>query len=75
MKREGVVTSKGQLVIPAELRRKHGIKSGTRVRFEETERGIVVHPISEDTINRLFGIAKELGLPPKVERDPDRELG
>ena len=74
MRREGTVTSKGQLVIPAELRRKHGIKTGTRVRFEDTERGIIVHPVSEEAIDRLFGIAKGLGLPPNVERDPDREL-
>jgi AbrB family looped-hinge helix DNA binding protein len=74
MRREGVVTSKGQLVIPAELRRKHGIRSGTRVCFEDTERGIMVRPISDEGIDRLFGIAKGLGLPPNVERDPDREL-
>lgn len=74
MKREGTVTSKGQLVIPAELRRKHGISNGTRVRFEDLEDGIVVRPVSEDAIDRLFGIAKGLGLPPKVEQDPDREL-
>ncbi|MGZ4825495.1 MAG: AbrB/MazE/SpoVT family DNA-binding domain-containing protein [Terriglobales bacterium] len=75
MKREGVVTSKGQLVIPAELRRKHGIKNGTRVRFEDTERGIFVRPVGDDAISRLRGIAKGLGLPPSIERDPDRELG
>ncbi len=74
MKREGVVTSKGQLVIPAELRRKHGIKSGTRVSFEDTPRGVLVHPVSEDAIDRLYGIAKGLGLPPTVERDPEREV-
>ncbi|MGZ4821747.1 MAG: AbrB/MazE/SpoVT family DNA-binding domain-containing protein [Terriglobales bacterium] len=75
MKREGVVTSKGQLVIPAELRRKHGIKNGTRVRFEDTERGIFVRPVGDDAISRLRGIAKGLGLPPSIERDLDRELG
>jgi AbrB family looped-hinge helix DNA binding protein len=74
MKKEGTVTSKGQLVIPAELRRKHAIGSGTRVRFEETKGGIIVRPIRDDTISRLRGIAKGLGLPPNVERDPDREL-
>ncbi len=74
MKREGVVTSKGQLVIPAELRRKHGIKSGTRVCFEDTRRGIFVRPVADDAISRLRGIAKGLGLPPYIERDPDREL-
>jgi len=37
-------TSKGQLVIPAVLRRKHGIQAGTRVKFLEDEFGrIVLH--------------------------------
>lgn len=74
MKREGTVTSKGQLVIPAELRRKHGINSGTRVRFEDIDGGIVVRPVSSNAISRLRGILKGLDLPPDVERDPDREL-
>ena len=74
MKREGVVTSKGQLVIPAELRRKHGINNGTRVRFEDIEGGIVLRPVSNDAISRLRGILKGLDLPPDVERDPDREI-
>ncbi len=72
--KEGVVTSKGQLVIPAELRRKHGISKGTRVRFEDIEGGIVVRPVSNNTIDRAYGILKGLKLPPNVERDPDREL-
>jgi AbrB family looped-hinge helix DNA binding protein len=74
MKREGTVTSKGQLVIPAELRRKHGIKSGTRVRFEDVQGGIMVRPVSEGAIDRLYGILKGLKLPRDVERDPDREI-
>ncbi|MGB9105442.1 MAG: AbrB/MazE/SpoVT family DNA-binding domain-containing protein [Terriglobales bacterium] len=74
MKREGVVTSKGQLVIPAELRRKHGIERGTRVRFDEADGGILVRPISNGAIARLRGILKGLDLPPNVERDPDREI-
>jgi AbrB family looped-hinge helix DNA binding protein len=52
----GTVTSKGQLVIPAELRRKNGIKAGTRVHFLEDELGrIVLQPISEEYIKRLRG--------------------
>ena len=30
-------TSKGQLVIPAEIRRKHGIQAGTKVKVLEDE--------------------------------------
>ncbi|MGA7461244.1 MAG: AbrB/MazE/SpoVT family DNA-binding domain-containing protein [Candidatus Korobacteraceae bacterium] len=49
-------TSKGQLVIPAELRRKHNIQAGTKVRVFEDEFGrIVLQPITEDYIERLRG--------------------
>jgi len=49
-------TSKGQLVVPAELRRKHKIKAGTKVAFFEDDLGrIVLQPITEDYIERLRG--------------------
>ena len=49
-------TSKGQLVVPAALRRKHGIEAGTKVRFLEDQFGrIVLQPITEEYINRMMG--------------------
>ena len=49
-------TSKGQLVVPAALRRKHGIEAGTRVRFLEDQFGrIVLQPITEDYVDRMRG--------------------
>lgn len=49
-------TSKGQLVIPAELRRKHGIEAGTRVKFLEDSFGrIVLQPITEEYVDRVMG--------------------
>lgn len=49
-------TSKGQLVIPAELRRKHGIEAGTRVRVLEDPFGrIVLQPITEEYVDRVMG--------------------
>jgi AbrB family looped-hinge helix DNA binding protein len=49
-------TSKGQLVIPAELRRKHGIAAGTRVKFLEDQFGrIVLQPITADYVDRVMG--------------------
>jgi AbrB family looped-hinge helix DNA binding protein len=52
----GTFTSKGQLVIPAELRRKHGIEAGTRVRFLEDQFGrIVLQPVTEDYVDRVMG--------------------
>ena len=53
-------TSKGQLVVPAELRRKHGIETGTRVRFLEDHLGrIVLQPITGEYIDRLMGCLSE----------------
>jgi AbrB family looped-hinge helix DNA binding protein len=74
MKMQGVVTSKGQLVIPAELRRTYRIVAGTRVRFAQIHGGIGVYPENEDNIDRYCGILAGLGLPSDLERDPDREI-
>lgn len=49
-------TSKGQLVVPSKLRKKHGIETGTRVRFLEDQFGrIVLQPITEQYIDRVMG--------------------
>ena len=52
----GTFTSKGQLVVPAELRRKHGIEAGTQVKFLEDQFGrIVLQPVTDEYIDRLMG--------------------
>ena len=52
----GTFTSKGQLVVPAELRRKHGIEAGTRVKFLEDQLGrIILQPVTDEYIDRLMG--------------------
>jgi len=49
-------TSKGQLVIPAYLRHKHGIAAGTKVKLLEDQFGrIVLQPITEGYIDRVMG--------------------
>lgn len=49
-------TSKGQLVIPAELRRKHKIEAGTRVTILEDQFGrIVLQPLTDEYIDRVMG--------------------
>ncbi|HWY21948.1 MAG TPA: AbrB/MazE/SpoVT family DNA-binding domain-containing protein [Candidatus Acidoferrum sp.] len=50
-------TSKGQLVIPAELRRKHKIEAGTKVRILEDQFGrIVLQPLTAEYIDRVRGL-------------------
>lgn len=70
------VTSKGQLVIPARLRRKYGIKPGTKVRFIEGEREIIFQPLTRDYIRSVCGILKDEGPATQEllkERARDRE--
>ena len=54
-----VVTTKGQLVIPARLRRRFGIKKGTRVTFLEDGGRIIVQPVTHEFIRSLRGSLKE----------------
>ena len=50
-------TSKGQIVIPAELRRKHRIRAGTKADiFEDPLGRIVLQPITEEYIDHITGI-------------------
>jgi AbrB family looped-hinge helix DNA binding protein len=53
-----VVTTKGQLVIPARLRRRFGIKKGTRVTFMEEGGRLIVQPVTRQFIRSLRGSLK-----------------
>jgi AbrB family looped-hinge helix DNA binding protein len=74
MKNVGRVTSKGQLVIPAQLRRELHIGRGMRVRFERLNGGFGVYPNYKDNIDQVRGSLAGLGLPASVERDTEHEL-
>lgn len=52
----GNVTTKGQLVIPAKIRRRLGIKAGTRVRFIERGGEIVLQPVTAAAVRGLCGV-------------------
>jgi bifunctional DNA-binding transcriptional regulator/antitoxin component of YhaV-PrlF toxin-antitoxin module len=44
-------------VIPAELRRKHKIEAGTKVKILEDQFGrIVLQPLTDDYIDRVMGL-------------------
>lgn len=53
-----VLTSKGQLLIPKRLRTKYGIKSGIKVVFEETDKGVLITPMNEQYFKSFAGILK-----------------
>ena len=56
------VSSKGQIVIPASIRRRLGIKRGTRVLIEEEADKIILKPITRAYVHSLRGRFKGKGL-------------
>jgi AbrB family looped-hinge helix DNA binding protein len=61
---ETTATSKGQIVIPVSVRKRFGIKEGTRIRVEiDEEQGtITLLPITPEYIRSLKGRLKGKGL-------------
>ena len=70
------VTSKGQLVVPAKLRRRYGIKPGTKVCFIERGNEILFQPVTKEYIRSVCGMLKsETSVTQELlkERAKDRE--
>jgi AbrB family looped-hinge helix DNA binding protein len=61
------VTSKGQITIPAEVRKKLGLKAGDRVRFIEGENGEYIFKPKTGSIMDLEGCVHWTGEPVTIE--------
>ncbi len=59
------VSSKGQIVIPKEIREKLHLKRGQKVRIEEVEGTIIIVPVSKNPIKAMKGMSK--GFPESVK--------
>jgi AbrB family looped-hinge helix DNA binding protein len=74
---ETYATVKGKIVIPAELRRKYGIKAGTKIIVIDTGEGIILKPVTEESLKRLQGRLKGKGvlksLMEERRKDTERE--
>jgi AbrB family looped-hinge helix DNA binding protein len=53
-----VVSSKGQIVIPAALRERLGIEAGTRIAIHTEKDQLILQPITSDFIDSLVGCCK-----------------
>lgn len=49
MKKQAKVTSKGQITIPREVRRRLGVRAGDRVLFEEDKNGMRIRAVREES--------------------------
>jgi AbrB family looped-hinge helix DNA binding protein len=56
-----VVTSKGQIVIPVKIRRKLGIKNGSKIALIEQGDKVIMQPLDKEYFNKLAGILDEKG--------------
>jgi len=72
---ETYATVKGQIVIPAALRRKYGIKNGTKIIVTDIGDAIVLKPVTEQYLRNLQGSLKGKGglKALLVERSKDKE--
>jgi AbrB family looped-hinge helix DNA binding protein len=61
------ITSKGRITIPVEVRKKLGLRPGTRVWFIENEKGEYVLKVKTGSIMNLRGIFKWTGKPVSIE--------
>jgi AbrB family looped-hinge helix DNA binding protein len=70
------VTTRGRIVIPARLRRKLGIKPGTKVCFIEHGSEILFQPVTKEYVLSVCGILKDTTSATAellIERKKDRE--
>jgi AbrB family looped-hinge helix DNA binding protein len=72
---EATATSKGQIVIPSSIRRKFGIKEGTRIQIDvdEEEKKIILRPITREYIHSLRGKYRGKGLLKSLMAEKKRE--
>ena len=49
-------SSKGQIVIPAKLRRKYSIEQGTRLNVVDGDGEIILRPVLQDAVNQAKGL-------------------
>lgn len=53
-----VISSKGQVVIPVQLREQFGLKKGTRATWSEERGRLVLTPITERRLDEIMGFLK-----------------
>lgn len=74
---EAYATIKGQIVIPATLRRKYGIKNGTKIIVTDSGDAIILKPVTDQYLRNLQGSLKGKGGLNLLmeERRKDKEKG
>ena len=72
---EAIVSSKGQVTLPAAMRAKLGITAGSHIHFEVRGNELVIKP--EVPMSAYRGMLKKYKLDPadlEIPKEPDREF-
>ncbi|HBF13787.1 MAG TPA: AbrB family transcriptional regulator [Deltaproteobacteria bacterium] len=62
------ITSKGQIVIPSDIRKTLGLSAGTTIFIEEKNGEILLHPATERFYKQSFGLLKGSNLTQTLEQ-------
>ena len=71
---ETSMTIKGQVVIPAKIRQRLGLKKGTKIFVEERNGEIVLRPLNRGYFQKMSGILKGGGLTKALEQSRREDL-
>ena len=70
---EAIVSSKGQVTLPAAMRAKLGISAGSHIHFELRDNELVIKP--EPPMSTYYGMLEGYDLGDiEPEKEPDREF-
>ena len=72
-----IVQEKGQVTIPAEIRKKLGLKKGDYVAFVETDQGVMISPqeiVAQEALEEIGQILKKKGLTLEELIETGREI-
>ena len=71
-----IVTTKGQIVIPSKIRRRHNIKRGTKLHIEERGDELILKAVTQAYFEKIAGVLQTKGKLSKTlleERAKDKE--
>jgi AbrB family looped-hinge helix DNA binding protein len=69
MRSSAVISSKGQIVIPANLRKRYRLREGTTVVFQEERGRLVLEPNNFEAIYALQGSLREFPIEASLEEE------
>jgi AbrB family looped-hinge helix DNA binding protein len=69
MRSTAVISSKGQIVIPANLRKRYRLREGTTIVFQEERGRLVLEPNNFEAIYALQGSLREFPIEASLEEE------